>query len=109
MTIAFMCPDSFDFYEMMERELNNINNIKRLTCATTNTYNLLEKYCNQNNIELYRETRGGKMFNIRSIIQCADKVLIFEKEIVDTTKYSRTQKAIGYAQDWKRDTIIIKY
>ncbi|MEA3383571.1 MAG: hypothetical protein U9Q20_02700 [Campylobacterota bacterium] len=109
MTVAFMCPSDFDNYDMVEKELNKIKNITKLTCATTNTYELLKQYSDKYKIELYKEERGKKIFNLRLSIQCADKVLIFKKSILDPDKYSRTQKAIGFAKDLKKDTILITY
>lgn len=109
MTVSFMCPSDFNNYDMMEEELNKIDSIEKLTCATTNTFELLKKYSDKFGIELYKEERGKKIFNLRLAIQCSNKVVIFQKNIIDPDKYSRTQKAIGFAEDLKKDTVLINY
>lgn len=94
MTIAFVCPDSFNNYELMEENFQQNENISKITCATTNSYELSKRYADKFNIEHYRETSGGKIFNLRKIVQCADKVVLFEKENYNKAVYSRTQKAL---------------
>ncbi len=109
MKIAFVCPDSFDNYELMEQEFQKNENIGKITCATTNSYELSKQYADKFNIEHYRETRGGKIFNLRKIVQCSDKVVLFEKNNRDESKYSRTQKALDEANRLKRDLQFITF
>ena len=109
MTIAFICPDSFTDYKAAENELLKNENISKVTCATTNSCSLAKKFTTKHNIEHYRETRGKKIFNLRKIVQCADKVILFDSKDYDGVAYSRTNKALEYAKELKRELQYIKY
>ena len=110
MTIAFVCPSSFNDYEAMEKELLKNNSISKITCATDTACSLVEKFTSTyNSIEHYRETRGKKVFNLRKIVQSADKVLLFEYTDYDGVTYSLTQKALIYARELKRELQYVEY
>ena len=110
MTIAFVCPSSFNDYEAMEKELLKNNSISKITCATDTACNLVEKFISKHtSIEHYRETRGKKVFNLRKVVQSADKVLLFEYTDYDGVAYSLTQKALKYARELKRELQYVKY
>jgi len=109
MTIALICPDSFDNSELVEESLNKNSNIAKITCATSNSYKLSKRYADKFDIEHYRETRGGKIFNLRHIVNCADKVLVFEKKDRDKSVYSRTQKALNEANRLNREVQLINF
>ncbi|MBT5935650.1 hypothetical protein [Sulfurimonas sp.] len=109
MTIAFVCPDSFNDYEAVEKELLKNEGLDKITCATTNSCSLAKKFAIKHNVEHYRETRGKKIFNLHKIVQSADKVVLFEYSDYDGVTYSRTQKALEHANKLKRELQYIKY
>ena len=109
MTIALICPYSFENYEIIEQELLKNNKITKLMCATPNACKFAKIFSEKHQIEYYKEERGGKVFNLRKIVQMADKVVLFEYLQRDETKYSLTQKALAEAIRLKRDMQYIEY
>ena len=109
MTIALICPNSFENYEIIEQELLKNKKITKLLCATANACKFAKIFSDKNIIEYYREERGGKVFNLRKIVQMADKVVLFEYAQRDETKYSLTQKALTEAIRLKKDMQYIEY
>jgi hypothetical protein len=108
-TIALICPYSFANYEIIEQELLKNNKITKLMCATPNACKFAKIFSEKHQIEYYKEERGGKVFNLRKIVQMADKVVLFEYLQRDETKYSLTQKALAEAIRLKRDMQYIEY
>jgi len=110
MTIAFVCPSSFNDYKAMEKELLKNDSISKITCATDTACSLVEKFISNNSsIEHYREISGGKVFNLRKIVQSADKVILFEYTDYDGVSYSLTQKALQHTRDLKRELQYVEY
>jgi len=109
MTIALICPHSFEDYKIIEQELLKNENITKLMCATSNACKFAKIFSEKHNIEYYREERGGKVFNLRKIVQMADKVVLFEYSQRDETKYSLTQKALSESIRLKKDMQYIEY
>jgi hypothetical protein len=94
----------------MEKELLKNDVISKITCATDTACNLVEKFTSKyDSIEHYRETRWKKVFNLRKIVQSADKVVLFEYTDYDGETYSLTQKALKYARELKRDLQYVGY
>ncbi len=91
--IALICPNSFDDFHAIEEELKKYNYLSKITCATSNAYNLAKLYADKYSISLYKEERGNKNFNLRKIVQCVNEVLMFEYTDRDTSAYSLTQNA----------------
>ena len=109
MTIALICPYSFEDYKTIEQELLKNHHIKKLMCATPNACKFAKIFSDKHNIEYYKEERGGKVFNLRKIVQIADKVVLFEYLQRDESKYSLTQKALSESIRLKKDMQYIEY
>ena len=113
MTIAFVCPDSFADYETVEKELSKYDDISKIICAASNAYRLAEVYTLHNNCEIktWLVKDGGPEKRLRTMIERADKVILFEFIDYDKnkTKYSRTQYALNYAKKLEKDLYIINY
>jgi hypothetical protein len=109
MTIAFVCPDSFTDYEAMEKELLKYKDISKIICATTNASNLVEDFCLDNSIKLWLVKDGGKLKRLRTMVERADKIILFEFTDYDGVKYSRTQYAMKYAQKLEKNLDIVNY
>jgi hypothetical protein len=109
MNIALICPSSFNDYDIVEKELDKNRNIRILTCATENAYEFIKCYANKHNIEYYKESRGNKTFNLRKVVQVADKVLLFEYFDYDGITYSLTQKVLVEAKKLKKELNVIYY
>jgi len=109
MTVAFICPNSFSDYEAVEKALLKNENITKITCATTNACMLVKTFTSKYNIELYRESRGKKIFNLRKVVQSADIVVLFEYDDYDGVSYSMTQKALLYARQLNKNIQLFEY
>ncbi|SFV56683.1 hypothetical protein MNB_SV-10-455 [hydrothermal vent metagenome] len=110
MTIAFVCPYSFSDYGAVEKALLENSEVDTIFCATPNACKLVKQFVSKHDHITYRrENSGGKVFNLRKIVQMADKVVLFEYSDYDGQKYSLTQKALAYAREIKRELEYIEY
>lgn len=110
MTIAFVCPYSFSDYGAIEKALLENSEVDTILCATPNSCKLVKQFVSKyDHITQRRENRGGKVFNLRKIVQMADKVVLFEYSDYDGQKYSLTQKALEYAKKLKKEVQFIEY
>jgi len=110
MTIAFVCPYSFSDYGAIEKALLENSEVDTILCATPNACKLVKQFVLKHEHIMHKhENRGGKVFNLRKIVQMADKVVLFEYSDYDGQKYSLTQKALAYAREIKRELQYIEY
>ncbi len=110
MTIAFVCPYSFSDYVAIEKALLENSEVDTILCATPNACKLVKQFVSKyDHISHKCENRGRKVFNLRKIVQMADKVVLFEYSDYDGEKYSLTQKALAYAREIKRELQYIEY
>ena len=108
LSVALICPNSFNNYERLEAELQKLTPTTILT-ATSVTQRFAERFVKSHpTCTLYHETRGGKVFNLRKIVQSADRVLLFEYSDRDPNGYSLTQKALAEAQRLGRPLQLIE-